>query len=308
MQASGRNCIRPKALSPMNKVIQAAGILLLFLAGITACNKPADDKVRDIGRLRIVRIKQSTVREPQKVNLTDFIYDDQHRVKRIAYSYEETVNGILTTHPGNSLTYHYSDNTLKNPYRASGQVSNGWVADIYYTYNNAGKLIRDSAVNAGATEVRTHDYTYASGKIIVTRGNYYQSNGTIAGSTLLDSVVIKDNNIIEVVYGTGAAAGTGSRFYYQLFYDTRINPMSKLNIAAVKIVEGLQTFPDILAPGICSNNITSYAAGYLNSQGERTQQAIQSYSFTYTKEGLPETCTITNQLETYTLKYTYEEF
>ena len=291
----------------MNRLIRIVIlVVILFFAGITACNKPADDKVRDVDRLRISRIAQSTIREPQKVNLTDFTYDDRQRVKRIVYSYEETVNGSLTTRPGNSLTYHYYD-TLKNPYRASGQVSNGWVADIYYTYNNAGILIRDSAVNAGATEVRTHDYTYASGKIIVTRGNYYQSNGTIAGSTLLDSVVIKNNNIIEVVYGTGVAAGTGSRFYYQLFYDTRINPMSKLNIAAVKIVEGLQTFPDILAPGICSNNITGYAAGYLN-RGERTQQAIQSYNFTYTKEGLPETCTITNQLETYTLKYTYEEF
>ena len=289
----------------MNTVLRSTGVLLLFVISITACRKPSDDPAGDPNKLRITRITQSTIREPQKVNVTDFIYDDQQRVDKIAYSYEETVNGNLNTRPGNSLKYYYNG-TDKNPYKASGQVSNGWSADIFYSYNNASQLVRDSAKGSGTTEIKTRDYTYTSSHILVKRGNYNTSStGTVYGNTSTDTILIKNNNIAEVVYQTGSFGLPG--YYYKFSYDDKINPLSKLNIAAVKIVEGLEIFPDIVAPGICRNNMTAYTYGTI-SGGKRLDGEPQPYIFTYTKEGLPETCTITNRLETYTITYTYEEF
>lgn len=290
----------------MNKILYSSGILLLFLVGINACKKPSNDPARNPDKLRIARLTQSTVRDPQKVNVTDFIYDTQQRVEKITYSYEETVNGSLITQPRGSLTYYYNG-TDKNPNKASGSMLGGWLADIYYSYNTTGQLIRDSAKGSGTTEVRTRDYTYFSGYILVKRGSYYTSpTGMVSGSTLTDTVVIENNNIAEVVYPTGSIGQPG--YYYKLSYDDKINPLSKLNIAAVKIVEGLKNFPDVIPPGICKNNMTAYTPGTISYGGRRTDSETQPYIFTYTKEGLPETCTITTQLETYTLKYTYEEF
>lgn len=108
------------------------------------------------------------------------------------------------------------------------------------------------------------------------------------------------------MYTTGSIGEPA--YYYQLSYDDKINPLSKLNIATVKVAEGLRSFPDILAPGFCRNNIIAHTSGTVSYSGNRTEKEIQPYKFTYTKEGLPETCKINSQLDTYTFKYTYEEF
>lgn len=280
----------------MNRTVCSISVLLLLFATILSCEKPSDDApIRDLDKLRISKITQSTASAPQTTSVIDFFYDNQQRVDKIVYA------------NGNGVTYYYNG-TEKNPYKASGAVSTGsWIADIYYTYNNAGILIRDSAKGSGTSEVITHDYMYSSDKIIVTKGNYQVlPNGMIAGSTLKDSVVVKNNNIAEVVYATGSIGQPA--YYYQVSYDNKINPISKLNIAAVKVIEGLQGFPDNMAPGFCKNNITSYTSGTISYSGTRTEQGKQSYTLTYTKEGLPETCTIKTQRDTYTYKYTYEEF
>jgi hypothetical protein len=291
----------------MNRVLYYSSIILLFSAGFTACKKPSGDAARNPDKLRISRVTQSTVLAPQKVNVTDFIFDDQNRVNKIAYSYEETVNGSLTTQPRNGLTYYYNG-TDKNPYKASGEISiNGWIADIYYTYNTVGMLVRDSAKGTGINQVLIHDYTYSPDKIIVKKRTYFiMPPGGTTGNTLTDSVVIKNNNIAEIVYATGSIGQ--SAYYFQVSYDDKINPMSKLNIAPVKVTEGLKGFPDILAPGICRNNITAYTTGIISYSGNRTEKAMQPYKFTYTKEGLPETCKIYTPYETYTITYTYEDF
>jgi hypothetical protein len=290
----------------MNRALLSVGVLLLFAAGITSCKKPSDDAHRNPDRLRISRVAQSTVLGPQKVNVTEFIYDDQNRVNKVAYSYEETVNGNLTTQPANSLTFYYNG-TDKNPYKASGALSGGITGDIYYTYNNAGILVRDSAKGSGTNQVIMHEYTYSADKIIVKKGYYFiMSTGEISGNTLTDSVVIKNNNIAEIIYATGSIGQPA--YYFQLSYDDKINPLNKLNIAAVTITEGLTSFPDNMAPGFCRNNITAYTSGTINYAGSHIEKDKQSYKLTYAKEGLPETCKIPTQLDTYTIKYIYEEF
>lgn len=285
----------------MNMALRLGSAIILFFSVITSCKKSSNDSPRDPNKLRISKITQTAVSAPRTKSATNFIYDEQRRVKRIT-----TTSDTSATVPMSNLTYYYHD-TDKNPYRASGQVLSGWVADIFYTYNNAGILIRDSAINAGATEVRTHDYTYSPDKIIVKKGYYFTSNpGGVAGNTLIDSVVIKNNNIAEIVYPTGSIGQ--SAYYFQLSYDDKINPLNKLNIAAVKVTEGLNGFPDIMAPGFCKNNITAYTTGTISYSGVRSEKATQPYVFTYTKEGLPESCTVTTQLDTYIFNYFYEEF
>ena len=289
----------------MNLYLRFSSIVILFFAIIISCKKSSDEVPRDPDKLRITRIIQSTVREPQKVNVTDFIYDDRQRVKRIAFSSGELVYGNLSLEPGHNLSFYYYD-TDKNPYRASGRVSGGWIADIFYTYNNTGKLIRDSAIGAGINEVKIHDYTYSPDKLIIKKRYYFLSSpGGIIGNTLTDSVVIRDNNIAEIVYTTGSIGQPA--YYYLVSYDDKINPMSKLNIASVKVTEGLNGFPDNMGPGFCKNNIKSYATGTISYSGDRSEKATQPYVYTYTNEGLPQTCTVITPLETYTFKYTYEE-
>jgi hypothetical protein len=291
----------------MSPILNSGGILLLIFAGITACKKTSDDKVRNLDKLRISRITQTTVSQPNIASVTDFVYDDQQRVDKIVFSDGKWVNGDFTTKPTNSAMYYYNG-TDKNPYKASGAISTASrTADIYYTYNTAGVLIRDSAKSTSTSQVITHDYTYSFDRLLVIKGYYYiQPNGMIAGNTHIDTFSIKNNNIAEVVYGT-ASIGQPA-YYYQLSYDDKINPMSKLNIAAVNIIEGLKGFPDNAGPGFCKNNITAYISGSIAYGGKRTEHVTQPYIFSYTKEGLPETCTITTQSDTYKFKYTYEEF
>lgn len=289
----------------MNRSICIVSTLIL-ISGITSCKKSSDDAPRNLDKLRISRVAQSTVLGPQKVNVTDFIYDDQNRVNKISYSSEETVNGNLITKPGNNLTYYYNGSD-KNPYKASGVLPAGIIGDIYYTYNNTGILVRDSAKGSGTNQVITHEYMYSPNKIIVKKGYYFiMSTGEVSGNTLTDSVVIKNNNISEIVYMTGSIGQPG--YYFQVSYDDKISPLSKLNIAAVKVTEGLRSFPDDLAPGFCQNNIIAYTTGTVSYSGNYQEKETQSYKITYTKEGLPETCKINSQIDSYTYRYTYEEF
>ncbi len=80
------------------------------------------------------------------------------------------------------------------------------------------------------------------------------------------------------------------------------------SIATIKVTEGINGFPNELAPGFCKNNITAYTTGIVSYSGVHTDKEKQSYILTYTKEGLPETSKLPVQMDTYTFKYTYEEF
>jgi hypothetical protein len=274
----------------MNRVLYYSSIILLFFAGVIACRKPSAD-VRDPDKLRISRIQRISP-AINTVFVTDFIYDDQQRVDKISASSGNIKDGNLITNYVNSVKYYYNG-TNKNPYKASGAFDVTSNLDVFYTYNKDGILIKDSAIGPGLPSIRVRDYTYATDKLIVKNSQYPG----------IDSFLIKNNNITEIVYGVGD--GTPSNLYFQLSYDNKINPLSKLNIASVKIVEGLNGFfTGPLAPGFCRNNITDFSAGGISLQGEHVQTSTESYSHTYTKEGLPETCTTTY----YTYKYSYEAF
>jgi hypothetical protein len=289
----------------MKLTFRYPALVLLFVSGMLACKKSSDDKTRNPNKLRISKIELTLASLGKGKNVTEFIYDDQQRVNNIVFSWVEP-NASPETTVLNIVTYYYNG-TDKKPYKASGKVSSAyWMGEIFYTYNNSGILIRDSAISNGKADVITRDYTYSPGKIIVKRGTYTVTGGVVAGNTETDSFAINNNNITEAVYES-AAVGLQNKIYYQCTYDNNINPLSKLNIASVKIVDGIHGFPDNTGPGLCKNNMAEYVTGLLSLQGEYKKQFEQKYSFTYTNEGLPETCVVKNVNDIRTFKNAYEE-
>ena len=148
------------------------------------------------------------------------------------------------------------------------------------------------------------NYRYNPGKIIVKRAVYQTlSGGDIAFNESSDSISLKGSNIGEIMYLPESPFGTGN--YYGCTFDDKINPISKLNIAVVKVLEGI-TGP--LAPGICKNNIIEYTSGTFSYFRPLVPVSTKKLSYTYTREGLPETCVIENQTDTQRFEYIYEEF
>jgi hypothetical protein len=290
------------------KLFSPATITLLFLI-LTSCKKTSEGSP-DPNRLLISRIVETAEASSPDENLdvTDFVYDDQQRVDKIVFSYGERVNGKLITTEIDNIKYYYTG-TDKKPYKANGQIQPTLKGDIFYTYNASGALVRDSAISSSTFTIITRHYTHFTDKIMIKRDEYREGfmGQTTEHHSYTDSFLLKNNNISEAVFGSYAP--NADSYYYQSTYNDKINPISKLNIAAIKITEGIRgTFSEVMAPGSCKNNITRYDRATIPPQGAFIKYLLQKHSFTYTREGLPETCTVENQLRTYTIQYSYKGF
>jgi len=287
----------------MNLVLRYSCLAILFVSGIISCKKPSEEEsTPNAGNLRISRIVQDVASAPGgHVAVTDFIYDDQKRIQKINYSGGDSVNGGLIITKINGVTFYYNG-IEKNPYKTSGQSPDNsyWTAEAYFFYNSFGELILDSIRPVGQeTNYKLRNYNYSSDRIIVKRTD------SLARSVFYDSLPVKNHNLTGIFYNiTRSTQLVG----YQCTYDNKINPLSLLNIAAQKTIEGVEGFPmDGLAPGYCQNNIKEYSMGYVTSQGEFVKQLTRKFSFTYTKEGLPEKCVVITERETYIFNYYYKE-
>lgn len=285
----------------MNLWIRNLGFTL-FISVIVSCHKPSDDGPdSDPNNFRISRIVQGAIPSNGKVSVTDFIYDDQQRVAKIVYSSGDSVNGTITTTPIQACTYYYNG-TEKNPYKTTGRPQSdlSYSGDVYYYYNNAGQLIRDSLKSTSDSEIATRDYSYSQDGIIVKETTFIGLGNFIKNKTF----VVKNHNLTENFYAS-TSPGTTS-YGYRLIYDNKVNPISKLNIVTQQTIDGVNGFPSYLAPGYCLNNITEASAGSTNTQGQFITEQITKFNYTYNKAGLPAECVITTSRLTYTVKYYYE--
>lgn len=287
----------------MQPLIRNLGIIL-SLSVLFSCHKPHNDTTdHNDTKLRISRVVQHIASRPANESMViDFLYDDQQRVDKMVFSNGDQSSGTLTVKPLETFNYYYNG-TEKNSYKATNNpFATSLLADTYYKYNNAGQLIEDSLKFDSISSITTRDFTYFSDKILVKKSTY---NAGAISSQIIDSFVIKDDNLVAVFYGS-STPGYNHTSCYRCTYDKKINPVYKLNLAAWTPTDGIPGFPSYLAPGASKNNIVEYSMGNIDSQGNFYVLQTAKLSYTYNNDGLPETCTMTTKQDTYTVTYYYE--
>lgn len=267
----------------MNRSIRIASTLVLVSA-IFSCRKPSksdDDKnTGDVSTL-LSKVMIWNTTEPRKnILIVEFKYDDLLRVTEIAYSAGDSVNGTIQANAVRTKKSYYHGND-KNPYKTTGFILPlGYPSgDVYHYYNNSGVLTADST---GTWRVYNGYYkrelAWSSDKVIITNTDTY--SGSVEQTK--DSLVIDGNNITEG-YISNSMAYLVQNYKYK--YDNKINPLTKLNIAAFTIVDGMDGY---LAPGYSKNNITEITRGARsNSTGPFTTTSTSLLTYTYNDEGLP---------------------
>jgi hypothetical protein len=286
----------------MNLSIRIVSTLVLASC-ILSCKKDKDSN-SNANKTRLSKlITWKTATPSQNITTTEFIYDDQKRVVEISFLSGDSVNGEIKSAKYRSLKYFYNGSD-KNPYKALSSVSNNYASNLenYYTFNSTGSLERDSAPPApNYTTNVIKRYAYFTDKIIVqneTKDQYYTQKSK-------DSFKVANNNLVEMYVGVSPYGGQANG--YKLFYDTKENPMSKLNIAAISVVSGISGFPSFMAPGFCKNNITEYNYGYSSAQGQFTAQSTYYYTYIYNDNNLPIECVFTSGNGNTLVKYYYIE-
>jgi hypothetical protein len=217
----------------------------------------------------------------------------------IATSNGDSVNGEIKSAKYRSIKFFYNG-TDKNPFKTIGSlftIANA-SAETFYSYNANGALIRDSNATTQTYSGIVRNYVYSSDKIVVQSKNPYNLYDISK-----DSFAVADHNLVAgFLYMTPYSSQTSG---YKLIYDNKVNPISKLNIAALTTVTGPNGFPSFLAPGYCKNNITEYTYGTSTGLGNFSGQYTYYYTYAYNENDLPEECRIYNNGANTIIKYYY---
>jgi hypothetical protein len=288
------------AINPiMNRSIRIVSTLVL-ISGIISCKKDSDSESNKTRLSKLVQI--SSANPAKNINITEFTYDDQKRVTEVATFIGDSVGSEIKSAKSRSFKCYYNGKET-NPYKTVGIMSyySNPTAEIFHTYSSSGQLVQDSIPipSSGTNQRIIRSYTYLSNKIVVQNA---EKSGTYI-STTRDSFLLADHNITE--------AYTNMYYYqsqyngYRIISDTKINPISKLNIAALTTTNGLFGFPSYLAPGYSNNNITEYSYGTTSLPGNFVPSGIYYYTYTYNNGNLPTECRFASNGSMYTIKYQY---
>lgn len=265
----------------MNKL--AIALLSLCFLTIVSCQKETNDQPdnqlsADTLLLRV--ISYDTINPHEHVSVTEFFYDDQDRVTETKYSIVDTLNGSAVLRDQFSLQYAYTG-TDKKPFKTSGwtrYLYTDW--DVYHFYDNKGQVIRDSLGDSDGSKV-LGQYHYAGDKLTISSISF-DGSGQIFLETK-DSLYFAGGNVSKAFLEIPMTQEEETAFDY--FYDDKINPLSKLNIAII----GFDKFPPIdkfweLPFGLSKNNIIR-RLGHSRIPGSPI--ITQTWKFTYNKNNLP---------------------
>jgi hypothetical protein len=239
--------------------------------------------------------------QPQKaIQIIDFKYDSLNRVTDIVYSSGDSVNGAIDSYIVRTNKCFYNGSET-NPYKTIGfKLPIGYPSgNVFHYYTNSGVLTADST---GTWRTYSGYYkrelAWSSDKIITTHNNTY--SGFLQQTK--DTMFIDGNNITG--YNTTL---TGNVDEYKFKYDNKINPLSKLNIAAFTVVDGTDGIEGFAAPGYCRNNITETVkkSTRILVNGTSTSTTTTAFIYTYNK-GLPIERLVSANKSTIT-KYYYRE-
>ncbi len=266
---------------------------ILAILCISSCKKdsdpdPSNDNVPQDTLLTKVIIWDS-VNLGADAYTREFVFDDQKRVKTII-RYKSDTNGVQL--PGaktdTSLQCFYNG-AERNAYRTIGWTLFVWSdkADILHYYNNSNQIIKDS-IKYSSTSYQTRTYIYLPDKLIT----YDISvTGIFPIGYRRDTFQVINNNITYGKFSIPPGVGWD---IFEMSYDNKINPFTKLNIAPLKIIEGGQTFDKgtYLSPGYCKNNMTQRVSK--NSDPNKKSTATDNFQYTYNESNLPAYCKITS--------------
>lgn len=216
----------------------------------------------------------------------EYVLDDQKRVKMII-GYNSDTNGVkLPAAKTDTALQFFYNGAERNAYRRIGwsYFATYKTADVLHYYNSNNQIIKDS-IYSSATSYRRRTYTYLPDKL--TTYDVTITNILPPGYKR-DTFEIVNNNITHAKFASAPGIGYD---IFDLTYDNKINPLTKLNIAANILLEGGNAFEKdpILSPGFCKNNMTQRIGRYsTNPQTIETDK----FQYTYNELNLPVYCKI----------------
>jgi hypothetical protein len=264
---------------------------------------PSDNKPKDTLLSKIV-IWDSTDVATYGAYTREFIFDDQKRVK-LFVTYDSDTNGVKLPNAktDTSLQCFYNGNE-KNIYRTIGWMTfPHFSTELFHFYNSNNQIVKDSFSFGKPGYYGSREYTYAADKLTV-YDTYISTQLPVTHNR--DTFLITNNDITTARFTS--APGVGGYNIFTITYDNKINPLSKLNIAALKSIDGQNTFDKqpCLSPGFSKNNMTQRISKDGNSTSGST--TTDNFQYTYNEYNLPVNCKTTST--TYTtsagrLKYIY---
>lgn len=283
---------------------------------IVSCSKnseptPSDDKDENVQQDSLVVKQQDTLLSKAIVwDSTDqgataytyeYVFDDQKRVKVLVWYYSDT-NGVrLPAAKTDTNMQFFYNGVERNAFRTIGW-SYFWMsnnADVLHAYNSNNQLRKDSLFNSPKIG-RT--YSFLPDKLIT-----YDTiiTSILPPSYKKDTFQIVNNNISHGKFSSPPGIGYD---VFDLTYDNKINPLTKLNIASLILLEGGKAFAKnpYLSPAYCKNNMTQRIGK--NSQSTSGSSEIDKFQYTYNEIDLPVYCKISYSVYTNSsgrVKYVY---
>jgi len=211
----------------------------------------------------------------------DFVYDSQNRVTKIRRYYVDSANNTATITNSDSTIFYYNGTEML-PVKSKGysRLVFSYETETYHRYLPDGRLAADSVPAGDNISYAAMLFTYSPTKVIA-KSVYWVLGQSIGEAD--DSFVVASNNFAQSFFAYTPSYGPT---YFADTYDDKVNPLYKLNIASMLVVEGEQAYDQLLflAPGFSPHNIINRKSS-LNYPPSSSEN--QSYTYVYNKKGFP---------------------
>jgi hypothetical protein len=272
----------------MKTIIRTLGIVL-SLTPIFSCGKHSDDSNWDYSGPKLSKVMVWDSTHPLSgIEIFEFRYDGKNRVTTISHSIGDSANGQIRSMPYDSTQWFYKGNALQ-PYKStSNQIYKSY--DLYFFYDNQGRLISDSSITNNCNCYYVKKYNWFGNKVITSGVSGFYSIGTT--SPTRDSSIINENNYLATFNITDPSKNWPGRFYT---YDDKINPANTMNIHAATSFTTIGGLPSV---GYSKNNATqitnsAYVPYTANPIGILIAQTV-AYKYNYNANNLPVDCEVSN--------------
>ncbi|OQP40948.1 hypothetical protein A4H97_15195 [Niastella yeongjuensis] len=263
------------------KRIQLLGVILSFSL-LFACKKDSNDSGSNSTKLSKV-IVWNTIGYSHTIDVYGYRYDGMNRVSEITYANGDSASGEEQAKPYESIKWFYNGNEQK-PFKSSGVNQSFIHYDEYYFYDDMGRLVGDSIVDANSH----NEEKYSWGNNMIVRTSIWSNTTGGMSSVNQDTITLSDKSQLGA---TGSNPQTGESFGSLYTYDNKINPLHLLNIRAAATFTAIAGLP---TAGYNENNLIETANGYFDIYGPGpavfVKSQIISSKYNYNAGGLPVDC------------------
>lgn len=258
--------------------------IILFTLCVLSCKKPTEDDPSDTpSGSTLTKVMVWNTAQPQKsIQITEFKFDNLNRVTEVVYSSGDSLNGNINANILRTKKCFYTGNETRPDRTTNFALPLGYPAgDVYHYHNTSGVLTADSTGDWDPyTGYYKREFTWSADKVIKTLSDTY--SGSLKQTK--DTLFIDANNI------TGYTVRASSRIdEYSFKYDDKVNPLSRLNIAAFLVVDGTDGIDGPVAPGYCKNNVAEMSKKSVEilDNGTSTSSKKVAFIYKYNSNGLP---------------------